>query len=146
MSNAVVTGKTNLSSLEAHSTGSGPGKFHVPLTGALVLNGVSVSLRSNSVEAILKTINRFTPQSVVTASVTADKGKHLVLTSAEDMHVDGDSQVLSALGVTSGITKVSTFVAVAPTPAPTPPRPPVPAPAPPPIVPVPSFLTPASTV
>jgi hypothetical protein len=123
MSNAVATGRLDLTTLEAKSTSSAPPKLAHPVLGTLVLNGVRVSLRSDSVDSIAKTINRFTTQTLITASVAAStltgastdaKAKYLILTSPEDMSVDGDSGTLATLGLTSNVTKCSTAVAASP--------------------------------
>jgi hypothetical protein len=124
MGNAVETGTVDLATLEVSSSGPTP-LFRTPLDGELRLNGVMVPLWATSVDAVVKTINRFTPQTDVTASIsggssesttaTSSDGKtepakkYLVLTSPENMRVAGDIGIAAALGLaTGGVTLAST--------------------------------------
>lgn len=107
MNHAVVYGSVDLT------------KRTTTLSDSLTLNGVEVPLMADTVDAVVGTINRFTPLTNVTASVAAagsteavakssHPAKHLVLTSPADIRIDGDQHVLDALGLTGGLTKVST--------------------------------------
>jgi hypothetical protein len=137
MGNAVLTGTVDLATLEVTSTDAAPPKFIKLLTGDMRLNGVRVTLYSDSVDAAVKTINRFTPQTNVTASVSGSSvkappvvtaastdplapppappeppAKHLVLTSPETMRVtperpDGDTNLLDTLGLVAGTVTAS---------------------------------------
>jgi hypothetical protein len=131
MSNAVVTGSADLTSLEAKSSGSAPSKFKNDVKGDLILNGVRVPLHADSADKLVKTVNRFTPQTEITASVAAStvaastaasvvasslpKPKYLCLTSPDDMTVDGDGHLLGELGLVTGVTLASTGVTAAST-------------------------------
>jgi hypothetical protein len=117
MTNAVVTGTVDLVSLEALSTNPAlQHKFVTKLAGNMLLNGVRVSLHSDSSDTLVKTVNRFTTQSLVVASVGASttakstdaKAKYFILTCPEDMRLDGDDHVLGTLGLISGTTRAST--------------------------------------
>lgn len=125
MSNAVVTGTVDLASLETKSTDAAAHKFTHKVVGNLVLNGVRVSLHSDSADHLVKTVNRWTPQSNITASVgastsptatsTGAKAKYLVMTSPEEMRLDGDQHTLTELGLTSCVTAASTSATAAST-------------------------------
>lgn len=128
MGNAVVTGTVDLAPLEVTSTDGKPQKLARPVTGDLLVNGVTVSLASDSVASIVDTVNRFARKTVVTASigsgsteaVTAKSSavpevKYLVLTSPNDIRLDGDYAALNAFGLAGGVTPVSTDAAPAST-------------------------------
>jgi hypothetical protein len=125
MGNAVVTGTVDLATLEVTSVSSADAPhFATPIDGELRLNGVMVPLRAETVDAVVNTINRFTPQTIVTASIgtgsselssessteksSAPGKKYLVLTSPEHMRVAGDIGIAAALGLeTGGLTRTS---------------------------------------
>ncbi len=120
MGNAVVTGTVDFTTHEVTSTDGKPPKLVPPVTGDLLVNGVTVSLASDTVESVVQTVNRFTPLTVVTASIqgstatansTAPAVKHLVLTSPNDIRLDGDTATMDALGIGGGVTHVSTEAA-----------------------------------
>jgi len=119
MSNAVVTGTVDFTTHEVTSTDGKPPKLVPPVTGDLLVNGVNVSLASDTVDSVVQTVNRFTPLTLVTASiqgstVTADSSapvKHLVLTSPNDIRLAGDTATMDALGLGGGVTQVSTEAA-----------------------------------
>jgi hypothetical protein len=124
MGNAVVTGTVDLATLEITSSADQP-LFAKPIDGELRLNGVMVPVRAETIDALVGTINRFTPLTVVTASIgdgssepapesaTAESSapgkKFLVLTSPDHMRVAGDIGIAAALGLaTGGLTRKST--------------------------------------
>jgi hypothetical protein len=108
MAPPVVTGTVDLAEMRGNK----------PLIGDLSLNGVRFTLRANTAEEAMAMINRHTGQSGVTASLRSEKDaegkdvpvskdqhprKFLVLTSADpQLHVDGDSNLLSRLGILGG--------------------------------------------
>lgn len=129
MGNAVVTGTVDLATLEVTSTDGKPPKLVPPVTGDLLVNGVTVSLASDTVDSVVETVNRFTPLTVVTASigsgsteavtavstdaVTAISSevpevKYLILTSPNDIRLSGDTAALDSLGLGGGVTHCST--------------------------------------
>jgi hypothetical protein len=82
MGNAVEIGTVDLATLEVSSSSSSP-RFAVPLHGELRLNGVMVPLWADSVDGVVKTINRFTPQTDVTASISNGSSEFSTVPSSE---------------------------------------------------------------